>query len=227
MPTYQEKQFELFEALEKKRSNMPTIVEPVLDYANDDRMCLTCIVYLSSQLQEKIASTIIEPLAAADRKQYFYVPGSLHITIQNVKAIHKPPLYTEQDIIKVREVFKKVIPRHQAFSFELCGLLELPTSISIRGYCDERLLTLVQELRRALVDVGVPDDKKYASDDVFFGASTVCRFTNKPDDSFFQQVSVLKQIEIGKQEVQEVLLITTNAVCHPQKTTVIDRYTLQ
>lgn len=227
MFTYQEKQFELFEALEQKRSNVSTIVEPISDYANDERICLTGIVYLSPHIQEKIISTVIKPLAVADHQQYFFVLDSLHITIQNVRTIHKPPLFAEQDIAKVRDVFREVIPRHQAFSFKLRGLLTLPTSISIRGYCDERLLALVQELRQGLIDVGVPDNKKYASDDVFFGASTVCRFTNKPNDSFFQQVTALKQIEIGRQDIKEIALITTNAVCHPKKTKVIDRYTLQ
>jgi len=221
MPTYQEKQFELFEQVERGQADSLSIVPQRRDHAADVRMCLTALVFFSKNLQDRVTESIIQPLAEADPEQYYYPPESMHVTIQNVRNINEPPHFSEQDVEKVKIKFREIIPRHQRFSMSLKGLFQLPTSIALRGYTDEQLRALVMDLRQGLIDCGVPDDKKYASEKVFFGSSTICRVTQRPNAAFYEQVKNLKEVEVGKLEIQEIALITTNAVCHPRKTVVI------
>jgi len=161
-----------------------------------------------------------------DDRQYYFPSNSLHITTQNVRVVNDPPLFTTENITKAKQIFSKIAAKYQPFTLELKGLLELPTSISVRGYSDKIFGDFVLELREELKKAGIPDDKKYSSKNIVFGNSTTCRFTKKPTESFFTKVKKLKNIEIGKFEIKTIALITTNAVCHPDKTSIIATYNL-
>ena len=229
MSSYQEKQFKLFKELEKrfKKGEKPSsVVELMKDYASDNRICLTSVVFIPQKLQKTILQRIINPLKQADKRQYYYLPESLHLTIQNIKQEKLPPSFTNSDIEKVKKVFKEVIFKYKKFSFNLKGLFEMPTSLSICGYSNELLKHFVLESRGKLQQAGVPDDKKYASDNIFFGNITICRYTTKPNEDFFREVKKLKNINIEKIEVKRISLITTNSVCFPDKTEIIEKYDL-
>lgn len=229
MENYKEEQYKLFEKLEdqfRKNSNAAEIVEPVSDYVSDNRICLTSVVFPPEKIIEDINAKIVIKLSGVDENQYFYLSDSLHLTIQNIRIINDPPLFTDDDIDKVRAVFRKVIPKHNKFSINLKGLFETPTSFSIRGYCDNNLQKLILNLREEMIATGVPDNKKYGSDSVFFGNITVCRYTKKPNERFFEIIKELKNIEIGDLEVKKISLITTNAVAHPGKTKIIEEFYL-
>lgn len=227
MSSYQQRQGELFRKTKndfKKGKISSSIVGSVRDYIHDERICLTSVVFLPKEIQKLILDKIIQPLKKIDQRQYFYLPKSFHLTLQNVRTINDPPLFTKKDIIKVRKVFKEVIPKHQAFSFKLKDLFELPTSLSLCGYCGEVLKYLVLELRNKLQKASVPDNKKYVSEEVFFGNITVCRYTKNLTKRFLARIQELKNIEIGRFKVEKVSLITTNSVCYPDKTTIIENY---
>ncbi|NTU46097.1 2'-5' RNA ligase family protein [Candidatus Roizmanbacteria bacterium] len=229
MSTYQQKQQQLFSEIEQKfkQGASPShVVEPVSDYPNDERICLTCISLLPPLLEEKIMQNLIVPLQTADPRQYYYVPRSLHLTLQNIRTIHNPPLFTPQDIEKVKNVLANVIPRHTRFTFDLKKLFELPTSVSVSAFSDESLFHLVRDLRRALEEVGVSDNKKCASERIFFGNTTFVRFTTSPNEAFQEKIQQLKHLQIGKFEIQTISLISTNSVCSPEKTIVHGNYQL-
>lgn len=228
--TYQQKQFDLFEKIEKsfKKGESPsTIVEPVKDYVKDNRICLTAAVFMSPDIQRIIETKVIKPLKEADGSQYYYLPESLHLTIQSVRTSHHPPEFTHEDIKKVRGVLDEIIPKHKKLNFNLKGLFELPTSLGIRAFSDASLTSLVSELREKLQTAGVPDNKTYASNEVVFGNVTVCRYKNSPKNSFQEKVSQLKDVEIGQLRVKNISLITTNPVCHPKWTKILGGYSLK
>jgi len=229
MLSYQQKQFKLFEELEKKYSQglKPTeIVDKIKDYPNDKRLCLTSVAFLPDGIQRKIIETLIKPLRQADPRHYYFVPESLHITIKNIRVINDPPYFNSHDIEKVRQVFQNVLNNFKPISFELKGLFTMPTSLSIRGYSDKALKDLVLSLDKGLNGAGVPDDKKYASEEIFFGNTNICRYTTTPHEEFITKVNQLKEIEIGQFEVKKINLITTNVACHPAKTKVLSQYRL-
>ncbi|MDO8487229.1 MAG: hypothetical protein Q7S45_02975 [Candidatus Curtissbacteria bacterium] len=230
MASYQQKQYQLFREIEEKfkRGESPsTIVEPIQDYSQDNQICLTGVVFLSGRLQTLITKKIIEPLRKIDPEQYYYLPDSLHLTIQNVRTINNPPLFSDEDVKKVQNVFKKVIPKHQRFEFELKGLFELPTSLGICAYSDKSIKDLCFDLRDELTKTGVPDNKTYASKEIIFGNVTVSRYTTTPSPEFFKEINRMKDMEIGKLKVKTVSLITTNSVCHPKLTKFIQTFDLK
>ncbi len=227
---YQLKQKELFDNLEaklKKGESSVTLVEPVKDYVNDRRTCLTSVVFIPTELQEKILDKVISPLKEADTRQYYYVPNSFHLTIQNIKTINEPPSFNENDIELAREVFQEVISKFKSINFQIAGIFELPTSLSLRAYSDETLKDLALALRKKLKEAGVPDNKTYASEEVVFGNISISRYTSDPNQAFFEQVEQLKNVEIGVLKAFTVSLITTNSICHPDKTKIIEKFNLQ
>lgn len=226
MASYQDQQRELFNKLEQGGASA-SVVEMVDDYTDDVRMCFTSVVFLSDEIRFSVIERLIEPLREADVRQYFYLPESLHITIQNIREVSDPPKFTKKDITIVQNIFREVIPRHKCFSFDLQGLFMMPTSLSVRAFSDERLKKLVIDLRHSLELAGVADDKQYASNDVVFGNCTICRFTEKPNSVFSSRIQDLKQIKIGTLEVDRVSLITTNTACHSGKTKIIEQFALQ
>ncbi|MFH2104782.1 MAG: hypothetical protein ABII72_00945 [Parcubacteria group bacterium] len=232
MNDYQKQQHEAFEQLEKEvraRETTVTLVETMADYAADQRLCLTSVVFPPPELQKTVLDNIIAPLKQADDRQCYYPPTSLHVTIQSIRTVPAdfPPRFTTEDIEKVKKVFQQVLSQHSSFTFKLKGLLELPTSLSIRAYSNKTLGDLALELRKELAKAGVPDNKQYISPDVVFGNMTICRYTTEPNEGFQTKIAELKTTDWGKLEVREINLITTSAVCHPDKTTILTTYNLK
>lgn len=228
---YQQQQKELIDGIIKKIEEQgdtgSTVVEMRDDYENDDAICLTSVVFLSEELRQKVSNEIIQPLRKIEDKHYFYPLVSLHLTIKNIRTIHRPPTFNEEDVDKVKQVFSQTIPSIKSFEFELKGLVRFPTSICLMGYSDDILYELVSSLDNKLTEAGVPDNKEYASDKVFFGNITICRFTSEPSKEFLSKVEELKELSIGKLKVDEVSLIKCNAVCSPINKEVVQTFKLQ
>lgn len=227
---YQTKQYNLFEKIEKKFKNnkIPSdIVKKTDNYRNDQRICLTAVSFLPKQLSKQINTNLINPLQKYDPKQFFFLPESLHLTIKNIRTLNDPPLYNNQDIDNTIEVFDEVIKKHQVIKFQLKGLFELPTSLGIRAYCDEGLKNLVLNLDEALNKIGTPDNKKYASNEIFFGNITICRYTIDPNKKFINIINKFKKEDFGEIQVQQISLITTNTAVDPKKTKIIKQYYLK
>lgn len=227
---YQNQQKNLIEEIVKKINEQgsiaSTIVEMRGDYENDDAICLTSVVFLNEELRHLVSKEIIEPLRAIDPSHYYYQLDSLHLTIKNIRTIHKPPLFSSEDVEKAKQVFNKIIPSFKIFEFELKGLVRFPTSVSLMGYSDNILYDIVSTLDSELKEIGVPDNKKYVSDTVFFGNITICRFTSQPSDEFLAKVEEMKDLFVGKLKVKEVSLIKCNSVCSPVNREVIETFRL-
>ncbi len=204
-----------------------TLVPMHEDYAGDQRRCLTSLVFLPEHISGAIARQVIAPLQAAQPEQYFFPPASRHLTVKNIRTIDATEGFTENDIRNVDRLFSKVVPQFQTFDFTIEDVILFPTSVSIMAYTDELFLRLVQALDKGLKDIGVPDNKKYVSGDVFCGNTTVCRFTQKPSDAFVTAARGLRTVKIGTFRVQSILLVICNAVCHPDSLKIIGEYRLR
>lgn len=229
MNSYHQKQQEVISQIEKQFKsgrNPSSIVKPVANYVDDNRLCFTSVVFPPQSIEQKIIDQLITPFKQADNRQYFYTPGSFHLTIQNIRTISDPPLFNNEDIEKAKEVFAKVIPKYPKFIFQLKGLFELPTSLTVCGFTDEILTSLSLELTQELIRTGVPDNKQYFTQEVMFGNLTFCRYTQEPNSRFIEKISELKNIEIGDFEARSVSLIITNAAATPNKTQIIQDYPL-
>ncbi len=210
-----------------KGAQKTTVIEMQRDYANDEQICLTSVVFIPSDVSNKIIQNVINPLRKIEASHYFYPPESLHLTIKNIRTINKPPLFTDSDIYKVNQLFNEIIPHFSTFEFNVEDVLVFPTSISVMAYSDEMLQKLILALDKGLKEIGVPDDKKYLSDSVFWGNITVCRFVKNPGNQFIAEVNKMRNLKIGKFKVEKVDLITCNAVCHPKSRKIMGEYELK
>lgn len=217
---------EIKESLARNRFTS-TIVEMQKDYQNDDQMCLSSLAFINKINSTKIISRIIEPLKQTDPDQYYYSVDNLHLTIKNIRTIHKPPLFTQMDITKTNKLFQKLIPYLPSFTLTLKNLVLFPTSLAIFGYSDSSLQKIVQTLDCGLKEIGVPDDKKYVSDKVFFGVSTLVRFTHTPSKEFISKVKESENIKIGEFKINKINLVTCNAVCDFKTRKIIGSYNLK
>lgn len=203
-----------------------SIFEMKSDYENDDAISLTSVTLISKAITNIVVEKIIQPLQLIEPYHYYYATDLMHITIKNVRKMHKPPRFTEDDAQKVNNLFKEIISRFPSFKFNFQGLVLFPTSFSLIGYCDETLRDLVHALDKGLKEIGLADDKKYISDTVFFGNMTLCRFTQTPSLLLQNKIRELESIYIGEMNVSEINLVTCNAVCHPKSRRIIGAYTL-
>ena len=151
----------------------------------------------------------------------------MHLTIKNVRSVHSPPLFTAAEVARVDELFAALIPRHRAFVFSLEEVVAFATSVVLIGYCDESLKRLVQALDAGLRRIGVPDDKRYVSEDIFFGNITLCRFRRPPSAEFLQAVDRLTHAYRRELPIEVLHLITCNAVCGPESRRVVSAYRLE
>jgi hypothetical protein len=184
---YIRRQKTLIKELEHSFSNnapKSTIVGMQQDYTHDDQFCLTSVVFIPDDLAHTITEKVIDPLRAIEPQHHFYPADSLHLTIKNIRTIHKPPLFTPSDIKKARRVFESIIPSFPAFDFSAEDVLAFPTSAAIMTYSDDSLQKLDLALDKELNAAGVPDSKTYLSDSIFWGNITVCRFVERPGEQF-------------------------------------------
>ena len=197
------------------------------DYTKNKQICLTSVVFPPTEITAKITTEIIDKLRAIDPWQYFLPPESMHLTIKNIRTISDPPSFTAEDIVKANKLFSEIIPQYASFEFKAEDVLLFPTSISLMAYSDDSLQKLVLALDQGLKEIGLPDDKKYFSDSVFWGNITLCRFTKTPSEKFLEEVKKMRDLKIGKFRVEKVNLITGNAVCYTSSKKVHGEYELK
>ena len=227
MTPYQVKQLDLMRQMEHKlasNSNAATVVPLQTNYETDSQMCLSVNSFLQESVAASIQSKFIEPLRQIDPTQYYYQNASLHITLHSIRIIHDPPTYTAHDIETSRRLLAQYIPSEQPFSFDLHGVLSMPTSVSVMALATPDYNQFIRTLRQQFVAAGIPDDKKYFSDEMVFANTTICRYTHKPSPKFLKKLTALKDTYIGEFIAKKVALVETNAGAYPTKTTVLSEY---
>lgn len=229
---YAQKQKEILDRLEALSwaGESPASSVPLSsDFETDSRLCLTFLSFLPTTIQETV-SALVEELKALDPDQYFYLPESLHITIQNVRRIADPPTFTAVDIAAADRAFQETIAQNnlKPLRFQLSGLLLLPTSLAVTVYTEKTYGDFVIALRRNLIEHKIPDNKSYISDDIVFGNITIARFGSPPSIKLKERVAELK-LSFSDVEylAEDICLVTTSAVCHPDFTTVRQSYKLK
>ena len=173
------------------------------NYASNDQLCLTTVSFLPKELATHIYKELIEPLQLIDPTHYYFPVDALHLTVQNVRVIAKPPNYDAGTIERAKSVFSTVIPTYAPQVFSLDGLLCMPTSLAIVALSTPDYDTLVRNLRKNLTQNDCADDKSYFTDEIIFANISICRYTKIPDQNF------LISSKFGMTNTSEILLQKT------------------
>lgn len=213
----------VFDQLESLKSSSLSTVSVPNNFTTDPRLCLTIVYFLEAQLRQALFTNLITPLQAADLAQHYYRPESLHLTIQNVRTIANPPTFSAQDIEVVKGLLSKL--HSPPLEFELKGLVTLPASLAVRCYPTKETTEVILALRKSLAAHGVADNKRYISDTIV-GNITICRYYSKPNQQFFQIVEQNKNNAFGNITIDTLSLITTNAVCDKEKTSILQTHSV-
>jgi len=196
--------------------------EKTIDYADDNRICLTLVYFLPEELRDIITKKIIQLLKETDKEQYYYLPESLHITINNVKIISNPPYFNSEEILRLKSLndyFNNV-----NLEFKLQGLFMMSNGIAIKAFPNLTTNNFILDLRDKLEEIGVPDNKSYFNKDVIIGNITLCRFHSEPNEEIKQLIKGMKNFNLGNLRIKNVSLISTNLVCHPDKTKIYHNF---
>lgn len=228
-PSYQSLQKDLLDRLEAdfRAGKIPVnVCTPVADYINDNRLCLVTIGYTPDHINRKITTELIEPLRAADPRQYYYSPESFHITLLISAFVAEPPTFSNLDVQIIRQTLEKVLPKQHAIDYHFSGLFFGASNLAVRGYSSKQLQTVVLAAETELQKVGYSILNGLASKEVFFGHISFCRFTCPPNQAFIDTLLRLRKQEIGSVILKDFEFCSSNAVFSPAKTTHIARFEL-
>jgi len=218
---YQQNQKRVIENIEKqiKQNSLQfSTVDPVEDFDNDPRVCLTSVHIPNNFLKNKIQKQIIDPLRAVSPEHYYYLADPLHMTIKNIRVINNPPYFNDQDIEKAKQIFSQTIPKHSKFKVYFYRLLLFPNNLALIGTTDEEMDKIVLGLDRKLRRAGVPDDKIYSNPKYFFSNITLARFNTPLAEKFRIKVKNLSiSLSFEPYLVDLVTLLTCNAVFKRRK----------
>ncbi len=229
MTEYQIKQAQMLQSIEDSFRNgeaPSTLVKMSNTFQTDQDHCLSNVVFVPELADHQNLRQLLTELKKVDLGQYFYPVESLHTTIKNVRTVHIPALFTEGDIEKISPVLREVASRYAPFEITWKGLLLLPTSVAVKGVSSEVFSEFVRELHQGLIDIGVPDNKKYASLDVFAHISTFCRYTHAPSSEWNEVLARFKDVEFGSRVVDSFSLVDCNAVAASGHTRIIETFSL-
>lgn len=186
------------------------------DFEDRAGRCLTSLIEVPTDVARRVECEVIAPLRALDPSALFYEPEQLHVTLKNVRTVKSPPDFGPREIAAADRAFRAVVPGAPAFSYDLEGLVPLPASIVLVGYTDARLHRLLAGLDAALAAEGVPDDKRYFSQEVFMGLVTVARFREPPAPALVEALAARRGLRLGAFEVTSARLVTCDAVYGPE-----------
>lgn len=210
---YQDQQYQLFNQLESafQRGEQPCNIYPqITDYANDPRRCLTIAGWIDHDLATEIDEILIQPLKAVDPRQYYYPQDSLHTTLLTLFLAANPPLFTDSEVAIIKTVLAEIVPKLKPITYHLKGLFLMPNSIGVRGYTGPELYEAINTIRGALIKKGIAINPGLASDEVYFGHITLCRFITPPNSAFWRKTVELRNRGFGHRTSNTLSLISGN-----------------
>lgn len=227
--TYRDKQKQLVAQIRAQHDQLTTgmsIVPIRRSYTSSVEQCLTLVAFLPLDLSNWIVRNFVAPLRRAQSDHHFFAPDALHMTVKNVRKLASPPNFTRRLVDSVNSQFAKRIPAHKRIEMSIEDYLLLDTSISLIGYCDSTLLALIRSLDQGLREIGVYDDKSYASSTIFFGNVTICRFTRFPSAAFLTTIQRLPPWKPAVFTLDALHLISCDAGCDASTRTIYYSYGL-
>ena len=222
---YYAAQLALFDRLVAGHANA-TVVPLRSEYVGA-ATCLTLIHLLPNELSVLIENQILGQLGAFRSKHYWYPPSDRHLTLKNVRRARVHAAFPSELIERASSALGRVCRATTPLEFDVLGPVCLPTSIVVRAIGTLAHREMMVSFDRELSSFGVPDDKTYASNDVFVGSITVCRFTEPPAAHLIEAIAALRDQFIAKHTVRTACLVQCDEVCSSTSRVVLQEFALE
>jgi hypothetical protein len=208
---YFEAQQDLFKSLALGTAGAAVI--PVRTTYTNAARCLTVVHLLDEPLACRIYQDIIAPLRQIEGHHYWYPAQDLHLTLKNVRSAKPNRVYSAEEIEQAVRAVERASPAIEPLTFAIHGPICFPTSVTLRAFGTLKHREAVRLLDRELDLAGIPDDKGYASKEVFVGNITLCRFTTMPTADLRQAVLAHEGLFLGMYNPRTMQLVECDEVC--------------
>jgi hypothetical protein len=208
---YFEAQRELFKSLALGAAGA-AVVPLRTAYTNAAR-CLTVVHLLDEPLASVISQVIIAQLREIEGHHHWYATHDLHLTLKNVRSAKPNRVFTPDEIQRAVGAVERAWHAIEPLSFAIHGPVCFPTSIVLRAFGTLKHREAVRLLDRELDLAGIPDDKGYASNEVFIGNITLCRFSTMPTADLRQAVLAQEGLFLGMYNPRTMQLVECDEVC--------------
>jgi hypothetical protein len=208
---YRQAQERLFAAISANNAR-GTLVPMRTSYMNA-ATCLSVITFPPPEIAARITDQLIQPLAAIEPSHHYYPAPTLHLTIFGVRAAHVPPTFSNDDIAIAADVLRNLAHSLRAPQFDLNGVVRFPASLVVRAFATTMLRDTVRTLTHAFHEAGIVTDKLNASNDVFTGNITFCRFTAQPRAELVECAARLGDVSLGQFVASTMQLVSCDEVC--------------
>ncbi|MGH8189367.1 MAG: 2'-5' RNA ligase family protein [Steroidobacteraceae bacterium] len=175
--------------------------------------CLSVIAFPPAAVAGRIGEELIQPLAALEPSHHYYPPPTLHVTIFGLRVAHAPPTFSNDDVAIAADALRGVAGQLRPLQFDLNGVARFPASLVVRAFATTMLRDTAHTLSRAFREAGLVADKLHASDDVFAGAITFCRFTAEPRAELLECAARFRNVSPGRFVATTMQLVSCDEVC--------------
>jgi hypothetical protein len=208
---YFEAQRELFKSLALGTAGA-AVVPLRTTYTNAAR-CLTVVHLLDERWASVISRDIIAQLRETAGHHHWYPTHDLHLTLKNIRSAKPNRVFTPDETQRAVKAVERASHAIEPLSFAIHGPICFPTSIILRAFGTLKHRVAVRRLGRELELAGISDDKRYASNEVFIGNITLCRFTTLPTAALRQAVKAREDLAIGRYVADTMQLVECDEVC--------------
>lgn len=150
--------------------------EEQIDYLIDSyKMGLILAIRPTEEVQENI-SKIQERIKSIEPNQYYYKKSEYHITLLDLIRARQDYVYTDDQIRIYDNIIKKSIIDTRPFKIRLKGLITSDGAIMVKGYYENEMNSIRENLREYIENNAIKNDEKYKT---ISSHITICRFKEK------------------------------------------------
>lgn len=175
--------------------------------------CLSVLAFPPPEVAARICEELIRPLAALEPSHHYYPVPTLHLTIFGLRVAHAPPTFSTDAVAIAADALRAVAGQLRPLQFDLNGVARFPASLVVRAFATTLLRDTVGTLSRAFREAGLVANKLSASDDVFAGTITFCRFTTEPRAELLECAARFRSVSLGRFAATTMQLVSCDEVC--------------
>ncbi len=160
---------------ETKIKNNKEQIDYLVGSKANTKMGLILAIRPTEEVQKKI-SKIQKRIKDIEPNQYYYKESEYHITLLDLICAKQDYVYTDEQFKIYDEIIKKSIINISPFKIHLNGLMISDGAIMVKGYYENEMNIIRQNLRDYIEKSNLKSGEKYKT---ISSHITICRFKEK------------------------------------------------